>query len=256
VTQEFDPASGTWHEVGRGAAFALPAGPAVVMTPGDTRAQQLYAERAVKEVPAELRDVRTEQGNIRAMPTLLDQGAEPGKWPDAVKRWAQDRFGIDLGQDPKLASFTALGQSQALTIAQQLKGTFSDRDISFVQMQSASPARGPETNRLVLATGNALLERKAKELQAEQDYYSKNGNLAGFDAWLQHESAGWGPVFSDQLINGVASAHAAAAQEHADTVAGLAKALEAGDATAAGKIVSQDERGGAQGAADARSGAA
>jgi hypothetical protein len=226
-----DPDSGEFRQTGAAAPFA-PTAPAAVIMPGDTRRQQLEAERAVRDVPAELRTVREQQANVDTMLRLLEQGVETGKWPDAVKQFVQTRFGVDIGSDPGLQTLRSLAQSEALTAATNLKGALSDRDVQFLQDLGAMTARGTQGNISVLKARRAINERAAKELQAEQDYYQRNGSLAGFDQWLQGEAQKWGPVVPDEVVREITTANAAGAVEEATAFKGLAEAVQKGDAAA------------------------
>lgn len=188
-------------------------------------------------MPEELRQTREARANVQSMISLLEQGVETGKWPAAVQSFVQQRFGVDLGQDPGLATFRALAQSEALGAAQSLKGAMSDNDVRFLQEMGAMTSRSREGNLAVLKARDAIYDRKARELTAEQEFYSRNGSLFGFDQWLAAESAKWGPVIPDAVVREITSTAAQGAQKQAQAFASLAEALKAGDAAAVAGFV-------------------
>jgi hypothetical protein len=88
-----DPVTGEFRQTGSAAPFA-PVAQSAVILPGDTRRQQLEAERAVKEVPAELRTVREQQQNVETMLRLLESGdVQTGEATDAARQFIQEKFG-------------------------------------------------------------------------------------------------------------------------------------------------------------------
>lgn len=233
VTQEFNEGTGLWTEVARGAAFAPAAPPAIIVnTPGDTRRQQLEAERVFQAVPDEQRSLRDQVGAIDTMARLIESGSvDTGTIPTAVKTFVQQRWGIDLGQAGGLQAFQAAAQGQALAAAQQLKGALSDKDVQFLQSLSGNVSRSPAANAAVLKVQRSLVERRQRELDLEAKWYEDHGGtLAGFDQWVRSDAARaqLGSAIPDSVMRSVQAADLQGRADLAKTQASLAQAIEKG----------------------------
>jgi hypothetical protein len=182
------------------------------------------------------RALREQAQAVETMSRLIETGAaKTGGVPAALTTYVRDRFGIDLGQSGGLQAFQAAAQSQALAAAGQLKGSLSDKDVTFLQSLSGNVARSPQANAAVLGVQKSLLERRQRELDLEQQwYYDHGGTLAGFDQWIRTDAATekLGPAIPDSVIAKVQASDAQDRASEAKTGADLVRAIESGEKAA------------------------
>jgi hypothetical protein len=188
------------------------------------------AQRIYTDIPAMRRELRGQQQNAGAMIQLLEAGTETGQWPDAVKRAVRDRFGIDTGLDPALETLSTMAGQQMLTEAQQLKGSFSDRDVRLIESLTASPGRGREANIAVLRARQEVLQRLDQEAELEEQYFDRNQTRAGFEQWLQEQDLG--PVFSQEAVQEITKSAVSAERQHGQLLHSLDQAIASADKAA------------------------
>jgi hypothetical protein len=152
-----------------------------------------------------------------------------------VKRAIRDRFGVDVGVDPGLDTLSTMAGQQMLGEAQQLKGSFSDRDVKLIQSLTASPSRGREANIAILKARQEVLARLDREAELEEQYFERSQSRAGFEAWLQSQDLG--PVFSQEAVESITKPIQEAERGFGQRLTTLADAVAKGSSKAVDEVI-------------------
>lgn len=165
--------------------------------------KQMAKDQAARlsEVVKATKDSEKMLNTISGMRNLLDQGFKPGLHNVFEKGLGkvQDVFGFE-GDAAQYAAqseeFDALSKSMSLAQKSGMTGNMSDKDIAFLEKQSAQSGATAGGVQKRLDYLEKIHERLTFKAQAMQDWAQENRSLNGFDKWWK-DYINENEIFSD-----------------------------------------------------------
>lgn len=192
VTQEFDPASGAWREVGRGKKAPL--------VNIDVSSKQEFSKKLAQEqakIYGDTQKASTDAGDILSSLDQLESilpevntgmlapvGTMVGAGIEAVGGRAT-KFG--LADPAKAQQFEAVSNRLALGARQGMPGAMSDADRQFLINSVANLGKTPEANQEIINNFRMAAQRAQEKAVAQDQWIQQNGNLTGFnESWNKY----------------------------------------------------------------------
>lgn len=203
VTQQWNPKTRAWDEVGRGPAFKQTPDTVVSMT-GEKEYEKVRG-KGFADIANEIdKDERAAFKTLNSLRAMEQQIARPDFYSGfgANQLMTLKRFGTSMGFDPKqvtgMESFNALSKQAALdTMGGSLGTGFSNADRDFVIDQVPNIGNTPEGNKAVIQINRALQTRKIEIARLARTYEKQHGQI---DEGFHSELSQWAeanPLFAD-----------------------------------------------------------
>lgn len=196
VTQEFDPRTRQWDEIGRGAAFAPPQPPAVVNLPPALKAEDQEFGKALVGQYEKVVEAATGAGeNIQQLHVLRSIPVQTGPGTDwkATVTTVANAIGVPvpegaIRQVKDVQSFKAItGNLLASKLASQ-KGPQTDDDARRMGETLASTENFAEANDFIIRSALATESRKVEQANFYDAYRNERGTFSGVRAaWEKHK---------------------------------------------------------------------
>lgn len=170
---------------------------------GETARAKAEGEAMAKITTEQLPALRKASGQLEAMRSMLEQGAETGGFR-RLQLSAANFFGVTPESLSNLAAFQAVSNAATLTKTTELKGAISEKELDFVQGTVAGAGTGTKANVAILKIQSKLLQREQDSLRLMSNYHTIRGNLSGFEEFLQNW-AETNPMFSQDEIQEIQS---------------------------------------------------